>query len=105
MTFDALTIAGIVSAAISGGFVLVTAALQSPRWSVHRRSSSAATGTRVHIGRPVVSVFRIAARKGFRPVTADLTSSVIHARASEAETPASCRGFLWGQRWPGGQFC
>jgi hypothetical protein len=73
VTFDALTIAGIVPAALSGGFVLATAALQLPRWSVHRRSSSAAPGTRVNIGRPGVSMFRIGARKGFRPVTAELT--------------------------------
>jgi hypothetical protein len=72
MTFDALTIAGIVSAALSGGFVLATAAIQAPRWPVHRRSTSSALATRIriHVRRPDLSVFRGAGRDRFRPLRA-----------------------------------
>jgi hypothetical protein len=40
MTFDALTFAGILSAALSGGFLIATATIQAPRRSVRRRSPS-----------------------------------------------------------------
>ena len=42
MTFDALTIAGIVTAVLSGGFVLALAMAEAPSRSAHRRSSPAA---------------------------------------------------------------
>jgi len=41
MTFDALTVAGILSAVLCGGFVLATATAKAPPRSAHRRSSSA----------------------------------------------------------------
>jgi len=37
MTFDALTIAGIVTAVLSGGFVLALAMAEAPSPTVHRR--------------------------------------------------------------------
>ena len=39
MTFDALTIAGIVTAVLSGGFVLALAMAEAPSRSAHRRPS------------------------------------------------------------------
>jgi hypothetical protein len=39
MTFDALTIAGFLSAALSGGFLIATATIQAPRRFARRRSS------------------------------------------------------------------
>jgi len=71
MTFDALTIAGIVLAALSGGFVLGTAAIHVPR-SVHRWPSSTvlATRIRVHMNRPALPAFRRAAQGRLRPLTA-----------------------------------
>jgi hypothetical protein len=68
MTFDALTIAGILSAALSGVFVLATAAIQAPQ-SVHRRSTSVApvAHVRSHLRRPAFSVLRRAVHERFRP--------------------------------------
>jgi hypothetical protein len=40
MTFDALTIAGILSAALSGGFLIATAAIQAPKRPGRRRTST-----------------------------------------------------------------
>jgi hypothetical protein len=40
MSFDALTIAGILAAALSGGFVLAIATVQASKRSANRRSSS-----------------------------------------------------------------
>jgi len=39
MSFDALTIAGILSAALSGGFLIATAGIQAARRSGRRRPS------------------------------------------------------------------
>ena len=51
MTFDALTIAGIVTAALSGGFVLALAMAEASSRSTHRRSSrQPLPGTRVARG-------------------------------------------------------
>jgi hypothetical protein len=72
MTFDALTIAGILSAALSGGFILATAAAQTPE-AVHRRSSSATLATRIrnHIRRPAaLTGLRRAAPERFKPLRA-----------------------------------
>jgi hypothetical protein len=73
MTFDALTIAGILSAALSGGFVLATAMIQSATWSAHARSLSASFAKGRHFRRPAVTVLRRAPRQRFRPATAELT--------------------------------
>jgi hypothetical protein len=40
VTFDALTVAGILSAALCGGFVFAMATREMPREAGHRRSSS-----------------------------------------------------------------
>lgn len=39
MSFDALTIAGILSAALSGGFLIATASIQAMKRSGRRRPS------------------------------------------------------------------
>jgi hypothetical protein len=47
MTFDALTITGIVWSALSGGFVLATAFAQAARRSAHLQPSSRPLTTRL----------------------------------------------------------
>ena len=68
MVFDALTIAGIVSGALSGGFVIATAMTRAPSRSAHRRSSSLplardtrSRGRAVHarLGRPPLAWRRL----------------------------------------------
>ena len=76
MTFDALTIAGIVTAVLSGGFVLALAMAEAPSPAAHRRpvAGTPCRGRAWHgAGRPCSSGAPRAGRrqaKQFRPRTA-----------------------------------
>lgn len=65
MTFDALTIAGIVWCALSGGFVVATAFAQAPRRSASRRPSSLPFTT--ELAKRVAPAIGVAWSERFRP--------------------------------------
>jgi hypothetical protein len=72
MTFDALTITGIVWCALSGGFVLATAFAQAPRRSTQARPSALPLATR--LTKRIAPAIGAARAKRFKPLSAAITA-------------------------------